>query len=138
MSHWLYPANVKFYDVLAALDNDFAFWPINSKVEQGDTVIIYLSAPYKQIAYSSRVAKLDFTEPEIRDQTRRFIKGGVEKPKKGKLFMKLDQIKPLKLEENSPLSFEKLKENGLNGALMGPRKLENNVELFNYIQSHLP
>jgi len=35
------------------------------------------------------------------------------------------------------LAYKHLKQNGLNGMLMGPRKLENNPTLLDYIQRSL-
>jgi len=51
MNHWLYPANTKIYDVLAAFESGRTFWPMNSSVSVGDVVYIYLTAPQKQIAF---------------------------------------------------------------------------------------
>ena len=51
--------------------------------------------------------------------------------------MRLVVSASLPLENETPLSFPHLKENGLNGMLMGPRKLENNPTLLAYIESNL-
>ena len=48
--------------------------------------------------------------------------------------MKLKVSKRIALDKGSLLSLEFLKPNGLNGMLMGPRKLENNPALLTYIQ----
>ena len=54
-----------------------------------------------------------------------------------KLFMKLRVTSEVALEGTSAVGYSLLKENGLNGMLMGPRKLENNPELPDYIQRSL-
>lgn len=71
MTDWLYPANVKFYDVLAAFEEEQAVWPIHTKVNVGDTVYIYLAAPYKRIA-SSGIQIVTDVHASIMD----FIVGG--------------------------------------------------------------
>jgi hypothetical protein len=32
MTHWLFPANTKFYDVLSAFSGNETYWPANTKV----------------------------------------------------------------------------------------------------------
>jgi hypothetical protein len=56
MTYWLYPANTKYYDVLGAFSERIAYWPAKTKVAVGDSVLIYLSAPYKQIGFQTEVA----------------------------------------------------------------------------------
>ncbi len=53
--HWLYPANIKYYDVIGAFSQPETYWPISSKVEVGDIVLIYLAVPYKQIGFVCRI-----------------------------------------------------------------------------------
>ncbi len=48
--------------------------------------------------------------------------------------MKLKTSSVITLASDSPLSYDHLKQNGLNGMLMGPRKLENNQTLLDYIK----
>jgi hypothetical protein len=49
MSSWLYPANIKHYDVFTAFKQTSVAWPINSKIELGDSVYFYISAPHQNI-----------------------------------------------------------------------------------------
>jgi len=133
MSHWIYPANTKYYDVIGALSKENAFWPMNSKVSVGDVIFIYLAAPYKQICTVCLVTEIHLKESDIIEETKPFLKKPVTNNKPSKLFMKLRIKKSIPLEQNTLTSYNNLKENGLNGMLMGPRKLENNPVLFNYI-----
>jgi len=134
MFHWVYPANVKIYDVLGAFREPYAFWPINSKVSIGDVVYIYLSAPYKQIGFVCHVNEINLIENQVIEKTSPYFRGNTNKTKNDKTFMKLTTTSKIELEENSLLSYTNLKKNGLNGAFMGPRKLENNPKLWKYIQ----
>ncbi|MDH5692507.1 MAG: hypothetical protein OEZ47_05340 [Gammaproteobacteria bacterium] len=133
MNTWLYPANIKFYDVLSAMKKPTAYWPMKSKVEKGDLVYMYLAAPYKQIAYRAKVTEVEMDEALVKDHVYPYLKG---KPEKGKklTFMRLNKIERFELSENSDLALEKLKTQGLKGMLMGPRNLDNNPKLLKYIE----
>ncbi len=137
MSHWLIPANTKFYDVFSALALRQTYWPMNAKISAGDIVYIYLAAPYKQLAFVCDVVATDYPMDQIIDQVRPFIKGNPDNGKKAKPFMKLKTVQTLDIAEDSALSLARLKQNGLGGMLLGARKMENNPELFNYIRKQL-
>lgn len=133
-THWLYPANAKFYDVFAALALPSTYWPMNSKVNISDQIFIYLAAPHKQIAYICEVQEIDLSVDDIMDEIRPFFKGASDDKPPTKPFMKIMKISDIALNEHSLVGYSFLKENGLNGMLMGPRKLENNLELLRYIK----
>lgn len=134
MSHWLYPANVKFYDVLGAFAQPKAFWPINSRVAVGDRIYLYLAAPYKQIGFVTEVCSVDTPHAAIVDQVRPFIKGTPPSGEQEKMFMLLKVLATVPIEPASACGYGHLKQNGLNGMLMGPRNLDNNPQLLNYIK----
>lgn len=52
--------------------------------------------------------------------------------------MRLQVSSAIALERDSLLAYDSLKQNGLNGMLMGPRKLENNPSLEEYIRRCMP
>lgn len=114
------------------------YWPMNSKVTVGDVVYIYLASPYKQIAFISEISETDLNEDSIIKHIRPFMKETIVHKKASKTFMKLKKKSNVALEKNTLLGYHYLKENGLNGMLMGPRKLENNPELLTYIKNALP
>ena len=132
--HWLYQANTKFYDVFGAFEEAATYWPLNSKVSVGDTVFIYLAAPHKQIAFACDVLDVGLEESEVIEFVRPFFKGENHDEKPQKLFMKLQVSSSIPLGSDSPLAYEYLKQSGLSGMLMGPRKLENNPALLSYIE----
>ncbi len=134
MTYWLYSANVKFYDVFSAFKEEDVVWPINTKVEVGDTVYIYLSSPHKKIGFITTVKRINLPNDEIRLRTSPYIKNSVNGKSTDKAFMLLGDIKSLFSSASESLSFENLRLNGLSGMLMGPRKLDNNPELLQYIK----
>lgn len=133
MNNWLYPANIKYYDVLGAFSRDEIYWPQNSKVFIGDIIYIYLAVPYKQIGYKCEVVEVDLQYIDIIESIRPFFKGKIDNNKTPKLFMKLRLSSSFILDSDSPLSYNYLKQNGLKGFLMGPRNLSNNPVLLDYI-----
>ena len=137
MTHWLYPANTKFYDVFSAFKQAETYWPINSKVEPRDIVIIYLAAPHKQIGFICEVLEIGIDMNNIIEKLRPFFKSPPDDSKQAKQFMKLKSSTRCGLSDDSPLSYSHLKKNGLNGMLMGPRKLENNPSLLKYIKGNI-
>ena len=134
MAHWLYPANVKYYDVFEAMKENTVYWPMNSKVIVGDKISIYLAAPHKQIAFLCRVSETDVSFDDALHKVEKYIKGDVDQSKKSKPFMKMHLLRGFKLDEETLLSYKHLKNYGLNGMLMGPRKLDNNPELLTYVE----
>lgn len=134
MHHWLYPANTKYYDIFAALKQPEAVWPMNTQVSIGDTIYLYLSAPYKQIGFVTKVVNTQIPHDEAITYAQPYFKQATTDNSQKKAFMLLADIHAINIKETSMLSYTKLKENGLNGMLMGPRKLENNPQLLSYIK----
>ena len=137
MTHWLIPANIKFYDVFAAFEQAETHWPMNVKIACNDTVYIYLAVPYKQIGFMCSVSAIGLNLDEAIEFVLPFIKGEMRNDGSAKQFMKLKAVHPISIDNRSALSLKNLKQNGLNGMLMGPRKLENNPQLLSYIEGNL-
>ena len=137
MSHWLIPANTKFYEVFSAFREKETYWPMSAKISPGDTVYIYLTAPYKQIGFICDVLDANYNMDEIIDHIRPFEKVNNRKGESSKPFMRLRANQTITIDEHCALSLKNLKQNGLHGMLMGARKLENNPELFGYITETL-
>ena len=137
MTHWLFPANTKFYDVINAFTEVEAYWPMNAKVSKGDVTFFYLATPYQQIAYLCDVVGVDINLDSILDHIRPFFLQQRAPQKPSKAFMKIQISKRLDIQKDSLPAYGYLKENGLNGMLMGPRKLENNPQLLDYITRNM-
>ncbi|MGY6277975.1 hypothetical protein [Methylomonas sp. MgM2] len=133
MTHWLYPANIKYYDVLGAMAEQQAWWPMHTKVKAGDAVLIYLAAPYKQIAFLCDVIAVGIDGVAVAPQVRRFLKGETEPGKAVKSFMALRPALSIPIDTESPLGLAELRRYGLTGRLMGSRNLDNVPSLLGYI-----
>lgn len=134
MANWLFPANIKFYDVFGAFRKTDTYWPANTTVGAGDSVFIYLTAPYKQIGFLCEVTETGLSFDDILPHIRHFFRETIDRKKKPKAFMKLHRTVTFQLTNGSPLSYDQLKQHGLTGMLLGPRKLENNPQLMEYIK----
>jgi hypothetical protein len=119
---------------MSAFAQDETIWPMNAKISPKDTAYIYLAAPFKQIGFVCEVHETGYQLTEIRDQVTPYITGDLGSAPNPKPFMKLKATRRVPIEDQSPLSLANLRENGLNGMLMGARKLENNPVLLGYIE----
>lgn len=150
MNTWLYTANISIYRVEQAFEQPTVAWPMNTRVALGDCLCMYLSAPLKRIAYVAQVVDIhlpadserirQLTQPYLITQSANTQPSGQQplpQTKATKPFMLLGNILSLKADQAENLSFQNLKEHGLRGALMGPRKLNNNPELLQYIESQI-
>jgi 5-methylcytosine-specific restriction enzyme A len=124
--HWLIPANTKFYDFFGALIRADTYWPINAKIDVCDSVFLYLAAPYKQIGSLCEVKDIGSSFEDALPHIKQFFR-------KPTAFIKLYCTVTFQIIDRSPLSYNCLKQHGLNGILLGPRKLENNLKLLHYI-----
>ncbi len=138
MTHWLIPANTMFYDVLSAFAQNTTYWPMNANLSSGDIVYIYLASAYKQIGFICEVLATDHNLDDIFSDVAPYIKGKPRDKGPSKPFMTLQTIQSISINQNSSLSLSYLKQHGLNGMLMGARKLDNNPELFTYIKMNSP
>ena len=91
---WIIPANPKYFDVITYIESLPVFsWKQPKNIKLGDTVYIYLGAPYSAILYKCKVIELDL----------------YDEPKNP--IMNLELIKKYDPKE---YQFTKLKEYGLN------------------------
>lgn len=63
---WIIPANPKYFDVITYIESLPVFsWKQPKNINIGDTVYIYLGAPYSAILYKCKVIELDlYDEPQ--------------------------------------------------------------------------
>lgn len=134
MANWLIPANIKYYDVFGAFSENETYWLTNATVAAGDFVYIYLAAPYKQIGFHCGVKQVGLSFKNTLPHIEQFFREPIGRKKKAKAFMKLQRTVTFQITDGSPLSYDQLKRHGLAGRLMGPRKLENNPKLLEYLK----
>ncbi|WP_323707918.1 HNH endonuclease [Mammaliicoccus sciuri] len=133
MKYWIIPCNIKSYDVIGAFQAlKYIDWKQSRNLksaEVGDLVLIYLSAPYSCIRYVCRIKVVNKLKVTIDD--RRFVINGENYVDYGN-HMELELID--ELEEDS-LSLKDLQENGMKGAVQGPRSI--NGKLLDFVLSYL-
>lgn len=57
---WIIPANPKYFDVINYLDNnDVVEWPQKANIHIGDTVYLYIAAPFSAILYKCEVVEIN-------------------------------------------------------------------------------
>lgn len=63
---WIQPANVKTYNLVEHFSkNKTIFWKKSKNIYVGDTFLIYLAAPYKEIKYKCKVINDNVSKEEI-------------------------------------------------------------------------
>ncbi|MDT0672176.1 HNH endonuclease [Staphylococcus chromogenes] len=128
MRYWVIPCNVKDYDVISAFEklNEVDWKQSNNmkSAESGDTVLIYLSRPYSCIKYICKIKKVNKSKPTIDDSG--YVKNGRNYNNYGN-YMQLELIDSI---NESLLTRENLKLNGLKGNIQGPRSLKDNLLVY--------
>ena len=103
---WIIPANPKYFDVITYIETMTVFsWKQPKKINIGDFVYIYLSAPYSAILYKCEVIELNL----YNDQTHPTM-----------------NLKLIKKYNPQRYTFEKLKEYGLN-SVRSPRRIPDKM-----------
>ncbi len=105
---WLVPANPKYYDVQKAFaESDTILWKQSSSVIAGDTVYLYLTAPYSCVMYKCEAVETDI--PYEYDD------GNVR-------MSRVMKIRRLHTYEEGMFGFAELKEHGII-SVRGPRSV---------------
>jgi len=59
ISHWIVPANPRYFDIESAFEaSDEILWKQSSSIEVGDTVYMYVAAPYSAIRYKCEAVEV--------------------------------------------------------------------------------
>lgn len=105
---WLVPVNPKYYDIQKAFaENDTILWKQSNSVIVGDTIYLYLAAPFSCVLYKCAAVEVDIPY-EYND---------------GKVRMhKVMKIKRLHTYDKSAFGLAKLKEHGIM-SVRGPRSI---------------
>jgi len=86
------------------------------------------------LVHSAKIIEVGIEEEKVLSKVQPFFKQIPEDKGPGKTFMKVKNIFKFSLENDSAFGLENLKEHGLKGMLMGPRNLDNNLELLKYVK----
>lgn len=115
---WIIPANPKYYDVVGAFEeSSIVTWKQSSDIHVGDTIYMYVGAPYSSILYKCRAVEVDIPQ-QYADEN---------------LSMKtVMKIELLEKYQSGVWSFERIKQFGVY-AVRGPRSMP--VELKREIET---
>ncbi|WP_228007834.1 HNH endonuclease [Kosakonia pseudosacchari] len=132
--NWLISANPKVYDHESSFNhsNSIDWRQGRTNYSIGDVVYIYVSHPDMHLRYKCIVQDVGLTRDNIRDDKSYWRD-------KDKYYNSLNgryvRLHLLNKISSSELSFNQLIKNGMKQAPQSPIKLENNLELLEYIQS---
>ena len=106
--NWIVPCSVKYYDVVSHLkEKKTIVWRKVSALKEGDTVYLYLGAPYSEIKFKCHIIN-DNVDEETVAQSAYAIKK-TDRPHKDRyLLLELDYV-----YLDGELSLEKLRAHGL-------------------------
>ena len=111
-SQWIVPANPKYYDVFKAFDqSDTIMWKQSSSIAPGDTVYLYMAAPYSAVMFKCTALETDIP--------RNF--GG-----KNVRMKKAMRIRLLRRYDRNDVTFSVLNQYGVR-AVRGPRRIDGKL-----------
>ena len=109
---WLVPANPLYYDVINAFnDTDTILWKQSSRIRPGDTVYLYVGAPFSAIMFKCAVMETDIPFEFRNDQVS---------------MNRVMRIKLLRRYDGREFTFKKLNECGIR-AVRGPRTVTESL-----------
>lgn len=116
---WLVPANPKYYDLQKAFsESETILWKQSSHIAVGDTVFLYVAAPFSAILYQCKVVEVNIPY-HYDDENIRMSR-----------VMRLQRLREFPPDF---LTFDKLKDHGV-FAVRGPRSMPDSllreIELF--------
>ncbi|MCM1342459.1 MAG: hypothetical protein NC246_01370 [Muribaculaceae bacterium] len=119
---WIIPANPKYYDVVAAFEESrVVTWKQSSDIHVGDTIYMYVAAPYSSILYKCRAIEVDM--PWQYEDENLSVKTAMT-------------VELLEKYEPGVWSFERMKQFGVY-AVRGPRsmpaELKREMEKVNFV-----
>lgn len=108
VENWIVPCSVKFYDVVGHLkEKKTIVWRKVSALREGDTVYLYLGAPYSEIKYRCRIINDNVDEQTLAENAYAIRKS--DRMRKFKyLLLELEYTYP-----DGVLSLDKLRAHGL-------------------------
>ncbi len=128
---WLFIANhnqFRIHDFIR--DYGFVEYLQKNKVNVGDIVYLYITAPYKRVEYKMVVERMDIPSSETFDDRSYSLSGNPRVPLESDIVVHLKFIDRVQTDE---LCYSKLKEHGFNMSVQTNRLL--NDETTEYIES---
>ena len=111
---WIIPANPKYYDVIQAFEEkDIIDWKQSSDIRVGDTIYMYVGAPYSAIMYKCKAVEVDIPYHFEADYLS---------------IKKLMKIQLLCKYGSNFMTFERMKKEFGVYAVRGPRSMPNSLK----------
>ncbi len=138
--NWILSANSKKYNHHKAFeDYGYIDWTQKYNIQINDIIYIYCTRPIKRIEFKCVVEKTNLSFSEIRDDKDYWLDLESYKNSLNRKYMRIKIIDQIRSDD---LSFDFLKQNGLNGNLQGGQRVFG--DLLQYIEksfeneNHLP
>lgn len=110
---WIIPANPKYYDVVGAFEkSSIVTWKQSSDIHVGDTIYMYVAAPYSSILYKCRAIEVDIPWQYADENL------------SAKTAMKVELLEKY---ESGVWSFDRIKQFGVH-AVRGPRSVPKELK----------
>jgi len=113
-TNWIVPANPKYYDIEAAINENpehTFLWKQSNQIAVGDTVYLYIAAPISAIRYKCKTIKVDIPYKYADENVR---------------MSRVMRLKLLKTYDAKLIGMELLKAHGVN-AVRGPRNIPDSL-----------
>lgn len=132
MNYWIFPCDVKQYDVHGAFQNfNKVQWIQNIKrIEVGDIILIYITKPSASIELACEVVDSGIDSDERKYEDADYINDtSLEQKLKNKKFLIIKKL------ANINITLEDMKINGLTGGMQFQRQCQE--PLLSYIKNRL-
>lgn len=132
MKTWIFPCNIRKYDVDGAFNkfNELEWSQGKIKVGIGDLVYIYVGSPVQAIRYLCRITETYIPKTETVIDDSEFSLVGTPNVTNSYYYMR---IRLLQIFPEELIPFKLMQEKGIKGSLQGPRTMP--AELSAYIES---
>lgn len=129
MAYWIIPCNPRLYDVYGAFRSlQVIDWRQTVKrIEQGDTVYVYMGSPVKSVTHKCVVLETDIPMESVDFSDDPFDLVKDEDAASEQRHWKYMRLQMVKEFEPGDISFETLKRYGLKGSIQGQRRIDSPV-----------
>ncbi|CAH2213162.1 HNH endonuclease [Tepidibacter aestuarii] len=130
---WIYSADPNYYDAIRAFKElGQVDWRMKSNVDVNDSVYIYIGYGIQSIAIKTKVVEIN--PEEFIDDSDYVINSDRMNVDNNADYIRLKMIDYFDQDKENLMTYELMRENGLNGSIRGPIKLNNNKQLKEYIE----
>lgn len=128
MQKWMIAANGDMYDHASAFEEwGFIDWRQRARYNNGDIVYIYCTIPQKKVMFKTVVVKHSMTHDECVDDKKYWH--NLDEYYSG-LTKKFARLQLIDQADSEYLTLDRLRENGLNAAPRGPRKVSDSLAAY--------